>query len=177
MTLVVKTDRNPAALTSPIRQQIRTLDASLPVADVRTMADVVGATLSTPRFTGILLGTFACLALILSAIGIYGVLSYVVSRRTREIGIRVAIGAQRSQVIALVLRSGLSLALVGVVIGVAAAAWASQLMRGLLHDVRPMDPITFIAVAALLSGVAVLASFVPAWRASRVDPVVVLKGE
>jgi putative ABC transport system permease protein len=177
MTLVVKSDRDPTTLTAPIRQHIRALDASLPVADVRTMADVVGATLSTPRFTGILLGTFACLALILSAIGIYGVLSYVVSRRTREIGIRVAIGAQRSQVISLVLRSGLSLALVGVVIGVAAAAWASQLMRGLLHDVRPIDPATFVAVAALLSAVAVVASFVPAWRASRVDPVVVLKGE
>jgi putative ABC transport system permease protein len=123
------------------------------------------------------LGTFAALALILSAIGIYGVLSYVVSRRTREIGIRVAIGAQRGQVIRLVLRSGLSLALIGVAVGVAAAAWGSQLMRGLLHDVRPWDPATFVAVAALLSGVAVLASLVPAWRASRIDPVLVLKGE
>jgi putative ABC transport system permease protein len=149
----------------------------MPVADVRTMSDVVDATLSTPRFTGVLLGTFATLALMLSAIGIYGVLSYVVSRRTREIGIRVAIGAQRAEVIRLVLRSGLSLALVGVVIGVAAAAWASQLMRGLLHDVRPGDPLTFLAVGVLLSAVAALASFVPAWRASRVDPVVVLKGE
>jgi ABC-type antimicrobial peptide transport system permease subunit len=125
----------------------------------------------------VLLGTFAALALILSAIGIYGVLSYVVSQRSREIGIRVAIGAQRSQVIGLVLRNGLSLALAGVLIGVALAAWAAQLMRGLLYDIRPRDPSTFIVVAILLSAVAVLASFVPAWRASRVDPVVVLKGE
>ena len=177
MTLVVKSDRDPVALTGPIRQQIRALDATLPVADVRPMSDVVGATLSTPRFTGVLLAAFACLALILSAIGIYGVLSYVVSRRTREIGIRVAIGAQRWEVIRLVLRNGLSLALGGVVIGLAVAAWASQLMRGLLHDVHPIDPATFAAVAVLLSAVAAMASFVPAWRASKVDPVVVLKGE
>ena len=177
MTLVVKTSGDPTALTAAVRQQVRAIDPEMPVADVRTMSDVVDATLSTPRFTGVLLGTFATLALMLSAIGIYGVLSYVVSRRTREIGIRVAIGAQRAEVIRLVLRSGLSLALVGVVIGVAAAAWASQLMRGLLHDVRPGDPLTFLAVGVLLSAVAALASFVPAWRASRVDPVVVLKGE
>jgi putative ABC transport system permease protein len=177
MTLVVKAGQDPAGLAGPIRQRIRELDANLPVADVRPMAAVVGATLSTPRFTGILLGTFACLALILSAIGIYGVLSYVVSRRTREIGIRVAIGAQRSQVIALVLRSGVLLALAGVAIGVAAAAWASRLMSGLLHDVRPGDPATLAAVGALLSVVAIVASLVPAWRAARVDPVVVLKGE
>jgi putative ABC transport system permease protein len=156
---------------------VRALDPNLPVADVRTMSDVVDATLSTPRFTGILLGIFAALALILSAIGIYGVLSYVVSQRSREIGIRVAIGAQRSQVMKLVLRNGLSLALSGVVIGVALAAWAAQLMRGLLYDIRPGDPSTFIVVALVLAAVAVLASFVPAWRASRVDPVVVLKGE
>lgn len=177
MTLVVKAGQDPTAFAGAVRQQIRLLDPNLPVADVRTMSDVVSATMSTPRFTGVLLGTFAGLALVLSAIGIYGVLTYVVSRRTREIGIRVAIGAQRAQVIQLVLRNGLTLALAGVLIGVVAAAGASQLMRGLLHDVRPADPVTFVAVAALLSAVAAIASFVPAWRASRVDPVVVLKGE
>lgn len=177
MTLIVKTAQDPVTLAGPIRQQIKALDANLPVADVRSMSEVVAATLSTPRFTGVLLGAFAGLALILSAIGIYGVLSYVVSRRTREIGIRIAIGAQRSQVLRLVLRSGLTLALIGVAIGVAAAAWASRLMRGLLHDVQPGDPATFVAVAVVLSAVALLASLVPAWRATRVDPVVVLKGE
>lgn len=177
MTLVIKTVQEPAALTGAVRQQVRAIDSNMPVAEVRTMSEVVAATLSTPRFTGVLLGTFATLALVLSAIGIYGVLSYVVSRRAREIGIRVAIGAQRAEVILLVLRNGLSLSLVGVVIGVAIAAGASQLMRGLLHDVRPGDPLTFVAVGALLSTVAAVASFVPAWRAARVDPVVVLKGE
>jgi putative ABC transport system permease protein len=177
MTLVIKTTQDPAALTSAVRQQVRAIDPNMPVAEVRTMAEVVDATLSTPRFTGVLLGTFAALALLLSAIGIYGVLSYIVSRRTREIGIRVAIGAQRAEIIRLVLRNGLSLSLLGVVIGVAAALWVSQLMRGLLHDVRPSDPMTFIGVGVLLSIIAAVASFVPAWRAARVDPVVVLKGE
>lgn len=177
MTLVIKTTQDPATLTAAVRQQVRAIDPNMPIAEVRTMTDVVDATLSTPRFTGALLGTFAILALVLSAIGIYGVLSYIVSRRTREIGIRVAIGAQRAEIVRLVLRSGLSLSLIGVAIGVAAALWAAQLMRGLLHDVRPSDPLTFVAVGVLLSVIAAVASFVPAWRAARVDPVVVLKGE
>jgi putative ABC transport system permease protein len=177
MTLVIKTAQDPAAIAGAVRQQVRAIDPNMPVAEIRTMSDVVDATLSTPRFTGVLLGTFAALALILSAIGIYGVLSYLVSRRAREIGIRVAIGASRAEIVRLVLRNGVSLALAGVAVGVAGAAWAAELMRGLLHDVRPGDPLTFIAVGVLLSLVAALASFVPAWRAAQVDPVIVLKGE
>src|SRR5688500_11315995 len=169
MTLVLKAEGDPASLAGPVRQTIRSLDPSLPVADVRSMADVVGATLSTPRFTGVLLGLFALLALALSAIGIYGVLSYLVSRRTREIGIRVAIGAGRGHVLRMVLGRGLALALAGVAIGVAAAAYASRLLRTLLHDVAPGDPLTFAAVAVGLSCVAILASVIPAWRATRVD--------
>jgi putative ABC transport system permease protein len=177
MTLVIKTAQDPAAIAGAVRQQVRAIDPNMPVAEIRTMSDVVDATLSTPRFTGVLLGTFAALALILSAVGIYGVLSYLVSRRAREIGIRVAIGASRAEIVRLVLRNGVSLALAGVAVGVAGAAWAAELMRGLLHDVRPGDPLTFIAVGVLLSLVAALASFVPAWRAAQVDPVIVLKGE
>jgi predicted permease len=177
MTLVVKSGGDPAAQTATVRQAIRALDPNLPIADVRTMETVVDATMSTPRFTGILLGVFATLALILSAIGIYGVLSYVVSRRTREIGIRVAIGAGRGEVLRLILRSGLGLALTGVVIGTVAAIWTSRLMRNMLHDVSPSDPMTFAAVGAGLAVVAILASLVPAWRATRVDPVVALKTE
>ena len=177
MTLVVKAQGDPRALTSTVRQTIRELDANLPVAGIRTMDDVVAATLSAPRFTGMLLGAFAVLALVLSAIGIYGVLSYVVSRRTREIGIRVAIGAGRGQVLRLVLGSGVGLALVGILLGLAAAASLSRLMTTLLHDVRPGDPATYAAVAGALTVVAIAASLIPAWRATRIDPVRALKAE
>ena len=177
MTLVMKAQGDPKALANPVRQTIRELDPNLPVAAVRTMDEVVAATLSAPRFTGMLLGVFAALALALSAIGIYGVLSYVVSRRTREIGIRVAIGAGRGQVLRLVLGSGVGLALVGIVLGLAAAASLSRVMTTLLHDVQPGDPATYAAVAAALTIVAIVASLIPAWRATRVDPVKALKAE
>jgi putative ABC transport system permease protein len=177
MSLVVKAGQDPIRLAGPIRQEIRALDATLPVANVRTMDDVVGATMSSPRFTGFLLVTFAAIALALSAIGIYGVLSYLVSRRTREIGIRLAIGAGRAQVLRLVLASGLLLAIAGVAAGLAVAFVATQSMTTLLHDVNPADPLTFGTVAAVLTVVAVLSSLVPAWRATRVDPVVALKAE
>ena len=177
MTLVIRTPGAPAALAPSVRDAIRQLDPNLPVADVRTMTDVVGAALSTPRFTSALLSMFAVLALTLSAIGIYGVLSYVVSRRTREIGIRVAIGADRITVLRMVLSSGLTLAVTGVAAGVVAALLTTRLLRGLLHDVTPADPLTFAAVASGLIVVALLASLVPAWRATRVDPVIALKSE
>ena len=177
MSLVIKTEQDPRGLVRPVREAIRQLDPALPVADVRTMDDVVAATLSAPRFTGMLLGVFAGLALLLSAIGIYGVLSYVVSRRTREIGIRVAVGAGRGQVMRLVLASGIGLAVAGLAIGLIIAAVAAQLMRTMLHDVTPGDPATFAAVAAVLTTVAILASLVPAWRATRVNPISALKAE
>jgi putative ABC transport system permease protein len=177
MTLVVRSQGDPSALTSQVKDAIRRLDANLPVADVRTMDDVVGGALSTPRFTSVLLSIFAILALTLSAVGIYGVLSYVVSRRTREIGIRVAIGAGRGQVISMVLGGGVTLALAGIGAGLVLAFAVTRLLRGLLHGVTPADPATFAAVAAVLTGVAALASVVPAWRASRVDPVIALRSE
>ena len=177
MALVVKSSTDPMGLVGPIRQEIRNLDANLPVANVRAMSEVVGATLSSPRFTGFLLVTFATIALALSAIGIYGVLSYLVSRRTREIGIRLAIGAGRAQVLRLVLGSGLTLALAGVVSGIILALVAGRFMQTMLHGVGPADPLTFVSVAATLSLVALLSSLVPAWRATRVNPVVALKTE
>ena len=177
MTLVVRTDGHPSTLTSPVRNIIRQLDANLPVADVRTMEDVVAGALSTPRFTSVLLSIFAALALTLSAVGIYGVLSYVVSRRTREIGIRVAIGAGRARVLTMVLGSGVSLAVYGIGAGLVLAFGVTRLLRGLLHGVTPADPATFVVVAATLTAVAALASVVPAWRASRVDPVIALRSE
>ena len=177
MSLVIKTDGDPAMLTSSVRSAIRRLDPNLPVADVRSMDDVVGAALATPKFTSVLLSIFAALALTLSAIGIYGVLSYVVSRRTREIGIRVAIGASRTDVVRMVLGSGLGLATAGIAAGLGLALAITRLLRGLLHGVTPADPATFAAVAALLVAVAAVASAVPAWRASRVDPMLALRSE
>ncbi len=177
MSLIIKASGDPLALVGQVRREIGALDPSLPVADVRTMKDVVGATMSTPRFTGVLMMVFAGLAMALSAIGIYGVLSYVVSRRTREIGIRVAIGAGRSQILRMVLGQGLMLTATGVLIGVVGAVLAARLMQSMLHGVTPRDPLTFAAVAAALMVVAILASLVPALRATRVDPVVALKAE
>jgi putative ABC transport system permease protein len=177
MSLVVKTDVSPLTLVGPIRQELHTLDANLPVANIRTMDDIVSATMSSPRFIGLLLATFAAIALALSAIGIYGVLSYLVSRRTREIGIRLAIGAGRGQVLGMVLSSGVLLALTGVVIGLVAAAIVTPMMRSLLHGVGAFDPMTFALVGIGLSIVALVASMVPAWRATHVDPVVALKTE
>jgi len=177
MSLVVRTAGDPSRMVAPVRQEIRALDPALPVANIRTMEEVVAATLSAPRFTGALLTGFAALAMVLSSIGIYGVLSFVVSRRTREIGIRVAIGAGRSDVIRLVMRQGLVLTLSGVALGVIVAFSGASVMQGLLYDVRPSDPATFAMAAALLVAVAIGASLVPAFRATRVDPLVALKTE
>jgi putative ABC transport system permease protein len=177
MSLAIKSASDPTGLVGPVRQEIRAIDPGLPVANVRTADAIVASALSTPRFTGVLLGVFASLALLLSAIGIYGVLSYVVSRRTREIGIRVAIGAGRTQVLRMIVANGLILAFVGIVLGIGAAWWATRLMQGLLHGVTPSDPATFATVGFTLAVVAVAASLVPAWRASRVDPAIALKTE
>jgi putative ABC transport system permease protein len=177
MTIVARTDGRPETLATPIRDVIRRLDPNLPVADVRTMSDVVGTAMSAPRFTSMLLSIFGAVALTLSAIGIYGVLSYVVSRRTREIGIRVAIGAGRPVVLRMVLWSGLSLAAAGIAAGLLLAAGTTRLLRGLLHGVTPADPATFAVATLGLVAVAALASALPAWRASQVDPVVALKSE
>jgi putative ABC transport system permease protein len=177
MSLVVRSTVDPGSLARSIRQEVRALDPALPLAQVRTMQEVVDATTSGSRFMGVLLATFAAIALALSAIGIYGVLSYLVTRRTREIGIRLAIGAGRREVLRLVLGSGLTLAFTGLAAGLVIAAATTQFMRTLLHNVEPIDTPTFLSVAALLSAVAILASLVPAWRATRVDPVVALKTE
>jgi putative ABC transport system permease protein len=177
MYLAARTGGDPLALAAPIRAELAALDRNLPVADVRTMTDVVAASISTPRFTGFLLGLFAAIALSLSAIGIYGVLSYVVSQRTHEIGIRMAVGAGTGRVRRMVLGSGLTLSLGGIGIGLLAATAVTRLMGTLLYEVEPLDLPTFLAVPAVLTVVALLASYVPAWRATRVDPLRALRTE
>ncbi len=175
--LVVRTAGDPLAAAGPVRDVIRRLDPNLPVAGIRTMRDVVDTALATPRLTGVLLGAFAAIALALAVVGLYGALSYVVARRTHEIGIRLAMGAPRGQVLAMVLRQGLTLTAAGVCCGVVMAAGLSRLMRGLLYDVTPLDPLTFVAVSITLLAVAALASLLPAVRAVRVNPTLALRME
>jgi len=138
---------------------------------------VVAASLATPRLTGFLMGTFAAIALTLAAVGIYGVLSYLVARRTHEIGIRLAVGADRSQVLAMVLKQGLTLAGAGIAVGMIAAFLLTRLMQSLLYQVGPSDPITFSVVTAALILVSLLASALPAYRATRVSPLIALRTE
>jgi predicted permease len=175
--LVVRTTGEPMTLSGPIRREVRALDATLPIANVRPMTEVVSASLATPRLTGFLLGAFAAIALLLAAVGIYGVLAYLVNRRTHEIGIRLAIGADRAQVIRMVLGQGVGLAAIGMVVGVAGAVALTRLMTSVLYDVTPGDLWTYGAVVAGLLAVAGVASALPALRASRVDPVVALRIE
>jgi len=175
--LVVRTSGDPMSVAGPVRAAIRELDATLPVANIRPMSEVVSTSLATPRLTGFLLGAFAAIALSLAAIGIYGVLSYLVSRRTHEIGIRLAVGADRMQVLTMVLKQGVTLAATGIVVGVIAALLLTRLMQSLLYQVRPTDPVTFIVVPAVLVVVALIASALPAFRATRVSPLIALRTE
>ena len=179
MTLVVRTraGQSPLALTGPIRAEVRRMDTNVPVAAVRTMEEVVASSIATPRLTGWLLGVFAGLAVLLAAIGIYSVLSYVVSQRRREIGIRVAMGATTGQVVGLIWRGGVTLTAAGAVAGMVVAALTTRAMTSLLHEVKPLDPATFIAAPLLLMVVASIASLIPAIRATRVDAVRALRAE
>jgi putative ABC transport system permease protein len=149
----------------------------VPLLNIRTMDDSVSASLSPERFTMLLLGAFAGLALLLAVVGIYSVMSYSVSRRTNEIGIRVALGASRGDVLLLVARQAMLLALIGSAIGIAGALSLSRLMASQLYGVQPTDPITFISVAALLMIVSLAASYLPARRAMRVEPMAALRYE
>ncbi|HJU44644.1 MAG TPA: ADOP family duplicated permease, partial [Vicinamibacterales bacterium] len=175
--LVVRTTGDPMSVAGAVRSAVRALDGTIPISNVRPMNEVVSTALATPRLTGFLLGTFAAIALILAAVGIYGVLSYLVSRRTHEIGIRLAVGANRSQVLRMVLRQALTLAGFGIGAGIAAALMLTQLMQSLLYEVRPADPLTFVTVTAALVTVALLAAALPAYRATRVSPVIALRTE
>lgn len=173
--VVARTAGDPMSLAGPIRGEIRQMDAGLPIASVRTMQEVLAASLAVPRLTGFLLGAFAAIALTLAAVGIYGVVAYQASQRTQEIGIRLAIGAGRSQVLGMVLGHGFSLAAAGITAGLAAALALTRLMAGLLYGVEPNDPLTFAAVAAALLLIALVACVVPARRATRVSPTVALR--
>jgi putative ABC transport system permease protein len=177
MWLVVRTTEDPARVTAAIRRIVRETNASVPVSDVRTMNAVVDDSMSKTRFTTLLVGAFATLALLLGAVGIYGVMSYLVGQRAREMGIRLALGAKRADVVRLVVGRAMWLAATGGIVGIVAALFAARALRQWLYGVSPSDPITLTAVSVLLLGVASLASFAPALRATRVDPAMSLREE
>jgi putative ABC transport system permease protein len=175
MTLTVRTASDPLALTQFVEREIHALDKDQPLSDVRSMDQWVARSLAQARFSSLLLAVFASLALTLAAIGIYGVMSYAVSQRTSEIGIRLALGAERRDILTLVVFNGMRLAAVGLGIGVALALALSRTLSTLLYETTGADPLTFAAVVAMLGGVALLASYLPARRAAHIPPVEALR--
>jgi predicted permease len=178
-TLVVRTNADPASFTSTVRNEIRSMDSAVAIFGVRSMEEIIGSSPAAfmRRFPGLLITIFASVALLLAAIGIYGVVSYSVSQQRHYIGVRMALGAQRSDILKLVLKQGLILALVGVVIGAIAAVFLMRLLSSFLFEVRATDPTIFVLGVAALFGVALLACFFPARRATKVDPLVALRYE
>jgi putative ABC transport system permease protein len=177
MTLVVRTRSNPSSLVSAVSTALMEVDRDVPLTDIATMDDLVASSLSQQRFDLWLLGAFAALALVLAAIGIYSVLSYSVKRRVQEIGIRLALGASLLDVLRMVVFEGMKPALIGLGVGTAAALALGHVMSSLIYGVKATDPISFLAVAAVLATVALLATVIPARRAARVDPMVALRYE
>ena len=168
---------DPLALTSGVQNAVWSVNKDVPLSNLRTMQGVIARSVVQRRFTTLLLAIFAGLAMLLAAVGLYGVMSYTVSQRTHEIGIRMALGAQKADVLKLVVRQGMSLVALGVVLGVVAAVAATRLMSGLLFGVSATDPAVFGGIAALLASVALAANYVPARRATKVDPMVALRYE
>ncbi|MFY9609351.1 MAG: ABC transporter permease [Blastocatellia bacterium] len=177
MTLVVRTGSNPAGMTAAIRNEILAVDKDQAVFKIASMEQLLGDSISLRRFSMLLLIVFACIALTLAAVGIYGVITYSVSQRSHEIGIRMALGAGRKDILKLVIGQGMTLTLAGVAIGLGAAFGLTRVMEGLLFGVSATDPVTFVVISAVLAGVALGACFVPARRASKVDPMIALRYE
>jgi putative ABC transport system permease protein len=177
MSLVVRTEDDPGAVAGPVRELVRSLDPNLVILRMLDMDEIVSQSVARPRFIMTLLGVFAGVALLLGMIGAYGVVAHGVARRTHEIGLRIALGAERGEVVGMVIRQGMITVLIGSAIGLAAALAATRVMAGLLHEVSPTDPWTFVAVSAAVLLVALVANYIPARRASRVDPLVALRVE
>jgi predicted permease len=177
MAVVIRTSGDPHSLIASVRAELRAIDSGVPLDKVRTMEQVVGDTVLGRRFNMLLLGLFAALALVLTTIGLYGAVSYWVTQRTREIGIRMALGANRREVLWLVLKQGMTLTAFGVAIGLVAAFMLTRLLSNMLFGIAPNDPATFAAVTILLALVAVLACMIPARRAASIEPMQALRAE
>jgi putative ABC transport system permease protein len=177
LTLVVRAAGDPAALAPAVKQAVWAFDRNLPVSEVITMEQAVARATAQPRFEMLLLGLFGAIALLLAAVGIYGVMSYAVSRRTREIGIRISLGATRGAVLRMVIRQGMAPAIGGAAIGAAAAPLAASAMARILYGIRPGDPLTLAAAAAVLGLTALLAVSIAARRAARIEPSSALRQE
>jgi putative ABC transport system permease protein len=175
--VAVRAAGDPSALAPTIRKLISDIDPSQPVYDVKTLEQALSDSIAPRRFNLFLLGTFAAAALLLAVVGIYGVIAYSVAERTREIGVRMALGAQRSQVVRMVVAEAMTIALAGIAAGLAAALGLTQLMSGLLYGVKANDPATFASVAVALSATALLACWGPALKAALVDPIIALRYE
>jgi putative ABC transport system permease protein len=177
VSLIVRTDGDPARLVGPVRAAIREVLPLQPILQIVPMQDKVDAAAATPRFFTTLVSVFGALALILAAVGLYGVVAYVVRQREREIGVRVALGASPARVVGLMVRRGMAPVFAGLAVGIALALFATRLLRSLLYEVSASDPVTFVGVAVLLAAVALVASWLPARRAARVDPTVALRAD
>jgi len=176
-TLVIRSSHDPEQFALPVQRIVSEIDRDLPVSDVLTMNQLLGKSTLDQSFNAELLVVFAAVSLILAAVGLFGVMSYIAAQRTTEIGIRVALGAKREQVLRKMLLDGMRPAVFGLVVGLAASLEAGQLMRDLLYGIKPLDPAVYAVVAATLLAVAAFACIVPAWRASRLDPMQALRAE
>ena len=177
MAVYVRTTVDPTSLTQAVRQQVQAVDPNLPLFGERAMDDLVASSLAQRRFALQVVGLFAVLAMLLAGIGIYGVMAYAVNQRTREIGIRLALGASRGAILRWVFKQGMWVTLVGMAVGVLGALAATRLLRSLLFGVAPTDLITYVCLVVLLVVVALLACYIPARRATKVDPLVALRNE
>jgi len=177
MTLAVRAAGDPRTLLPAIRRELATLDRDIPLAKVLTMSDLLDQSLAPSRFRSALVGAFAAFAMILAALGVYGVMAYTLTCRTSEIGIRVALGARPAQVMALMIGRALRLSLTGVAVGLFAALWLARFLKGLLFGVGAADPPTFVAAGLILICAALAASYIPARRAMKLDPMTALRQE
>jgi predicted permease len=177
LTVYVRTNLASTGIFRAVREQVRKLDSRIPIVDLTTMEDRLDRVLANERLVGFLASLFGALATMLALVGLYAVTAYSVARRVQEIGIRMALGAQRRHVLALVLREGVILTAVGVGVGLSVALALTRILRGLLFEIAPTDPVTFVSTALLLGTIALLACYLPARRAARIDPMVALRYE